>query len=280
MNNTFSFKRFGLVVKKDFMENQKRYILLFLTMLGLMALISVLGSLYFYSSKIYPYSYLIHNKALLGWMSLMFLSCGIFFSSSFSMPMNSKLKRIAYLDYPASNLEKYLTRWMITTVGYIIAFFIALWFADSLRVIVCSNVFPDENVMFLDLSRLTYPDETYKGHYLVPKFVLVIIVSIYFLIQSVFILGSTFWEKATFIKTFTAIGALIGVYVMLNRWAILLFYGDFDGFEKVLNSFQLADRFSENQAAIFTSIILSVFTLANWILAYFRINESEIIKRI
>ena len=282
MNNTFSFKRFGLVFKKDLMENRKRYILLFLTMLGIMMIVFIFMTMSYYGTPIgLEPDHILFNRSLLSYMSFMFIACGIFFASSFSTPMNSKLKRITYLVSPSSNLEKYLTRWMITTVGYIFAFFIALWIADAVRVAIGSLVFPEADIQVIDFSKLIYPDEySISAEYVVFKDTFVMILSVYFLVQSLFLLGSTFTEKATFIKTFVFISTLIVVFIVINRWAILLFYGNFERFGNVLDSFEVQDSFDRNHLFTFVSIVLSVFTLANWVLAFFRIRESEIIKRL
>ena len=289
MNNTFTIKRFVYIFKKDLLENRKLYLLYFLTLLGLMALITTFQTWNFYdsSSSAMGLDHSELNIGLLSYLSFLFLGCGVFFASTFAMPMNSKLKRISYLVNPSSNFEKYLTRWIITTIGYILAFFIALWVADMVRVAICTFRSPDVDIKFIDLSKLFCPIDvndsehfnTIKG-YMLPKMVFISMVSLYFLLQSIFILGSTFWEKASFIKTFTAILALGFVYTMLHRWTILLFYGNFEGYNNVLASYQISQKVTQYQAIAFCCIIVSIFTLVFWTLAYFRIKESEIIKRI
>lgn len=285
MNNTFNIKRFGLVIRKDLMENWKRYMLLLLTMLGITAIVLTIPSLEYYSSlERYGHIYSNLNHDLLTYLSFTFGAFGILFASTFMNPMNSKTKRGAYLINPSSMLEKYLSRWLIITIGYIIAFFTILWIADMLRVGLCAARHPDLEVNFLDYTKLIFTgDNSWKHHeFVFEKELFIILISTYFLFQSLFILGSTCWEKASFIKTFTA-GAVIQLaYTLLCRWAILLFYGNLRGFENVLNSFEPANRnnISLEQAVISAACVISVFTLTNWILAFFRLRESEIIKRI
>ena len=286
MNNIFDFKRFGLVFRKDFLENWKRYALLFLTMLGVIAIFNTWYSLLEYD-KILQYQmfdqikYL--NKDLLISSSFMFAGFGLLFASTFMNPMNSKIKRITYLVSPSSNTEKYLSRWIIMTIVYIISFFVALWIADIIRVCICSARYPELEVKFIDLTKLIYPEyEGYNSEYLFSKPFFAISVNIYLLLQSFFILGSTFWEKSTFIKTFTA-GVLIVIsFILICRWAIILSYGNFEGFTNVLISLKhLNNReFDGDKALLFMSSIISLFTLANWTLAFLRFRESEIIKRI
>jgi len=285
MNNTLNIKRFGLVLRKDLMENWKRYMLLFLTMLGIMAIVLIWQSLEYYSFvKRHGSNYINLNNNLLTTLSLMFGAFGLLFASIFMNPMNSKIKRVSYLVNPSSNLEKYLSRWIIITVGYIIAFFAALWVAEILRVGICSARYPDMEINFLDFNKLVHTGDDWniKQKYALEKPVFIIGISLYFLLQSLFILGSTFWEKATFIKTFTAGIIIVLAYILLCRWAILLSYGGFEGFGNVFQSFEALDKKEIDQEKAITIIasFISVFTITNWILAYFRFCESEITKRL
>ena len=281
MDNIFNFRRFGLVFRKDLIENGKRYALLFLTMLGLIAILITFITWDFYKSDANVDRYLFLNKQLLGFLSFMFFGFGTWFASTFSMPMNRKLKRLSYLISPASNLEKFLVRWIITTIGFIFTFFVAMWVADILSVAICTAVYPEADIHILDMTKLFPPKgSTYDRDFLVPQDIFTFMVSMYFFLQSVFLLGSTFWEKASFIKTFTAGAALSAAYSLICRWMVLLFYGGLDGYSNVLSSFELDRIFTTEQAITFTAIVISAFTLTCWILAYFRLKESEIIKRL
>jgi hypothetical protein len=281
MNNTFDIKRFGYVFRKDFLENGKRYLLSFLTLLGLITIVITYMTWLFYLN---PYSgikdyYISHNRELLTALSFMFLATGIWFASTFATSMNSRLKRLSYLVSPSSNLEKFLARWIITTVGFIVVFFAVMWTADILRVAICSVVYPEVDIKFLDITKLTCPDNSFSTlEFLMPKSGFLFFLSLYFLLQSLFLLGSTFWEKAAFVKTFTFVAVWIAVFLFISYQAILLFYGDFDKFSNVMYS--LEATYPDEQFYPFVSIVVSVFTLTNWVLAFFRLKESEIIKRL
>jgi hypothetical protein len=281
MNNTFNIKRFGLAFRKDIFENGKRYILLFITLLGLITFINSAQTFNYYKYGNHQDA-LFHNKNLLSFLSIMFMVAGIWFASTFANLMNSKLKRISYLVSPASNLEKYLTRWIITTIGFIVVFFVAFWIADALRVAIASFRFPGADIKFLDITKLINSEnEPVYEKYVVPKSVFMILLSNYFLLQSTFLLGSTFWEKASFIKTFSFLAAIIAVFILICRWTILLFYGgELEGYLNVWNSFEIDQIMSEQQALLIAVIFMAVFTVIFWVLAFFRIRESEIINRI
>ena len=211
MNNIFSFRRFGLILSKDFQENWKKYVLLFLTMFGIMAVILCIVSYNEYSYiNINQTHHDINNVSLLTAASLFFLGFGVLFSSTLMDSMKEKTTRISFLTIPVSNFEKFISRWLIVTVGFIIAFFIALWLADAVRVVNLSYKYPELNFGFLDFSKLIGP-KTEKGYdgVVVPtynvyhnKYFFTFCIGIYALLQSLFILGATFWERRHLLKLF------------------------------------------------------------------------------
>ena len=289
MNNIFNIKRFGLVLRKELMENWKRYMILFLTMLTIITIVHMFvcyGQYNYYKNLDHnsnPDKQITPYHTLINFSSVLFFIFGILFSSTFMNSMNSKVKKISYLSNPSSHLEKYLTRWGITIVGYIISFFIALFIADALRVSIYSTIYPNLNIKFIDLFSI-WEDENKKSLFLFfSKEASIMYISFYLLFQSIFILGSTFWEKATFMKTIIAIVLIFHVFGFLCYGTILLFYGGFDAFGNVLNSFGPTFEkrdISDKQVAIYFSCIISFFTISNWIITYFRLRESEIIKRL
>jgi hypothetical protein len=284
MNNLFNIHRFGLVFRKDFMENWKPYTLLLLTMLTLMMFLLIKQTVNYYTETggVKPYEPL--NQTLLISTSFMFGGFGLLFASMFMNPMDSKTKRTAFLTSPSSTFEKYLSRWLIMTVGYILAFFIVLWVADLLRVGICAAIHPDLEMHFINYNKLVFTAEEGEsaGYYIFDKKeTFGIAVSLYFLFQSLVILGSTFWEKRSFANTLIAGMAISLAFFLLCRGSILLFYNSFDNFINVLNSFDsLMKPINLKQATKIACTLLSVFTLTNWVLAFFRLRESEIIKRL
>ncbi|OJV42887.1 MAG: hypothetical protein BGO29_06895 [Bacteroidales bacterium 36-12] len=284
MNNTFNISRFALVLGKDFQEGWKRYSLQFLVMLGIMIVVLTWISLYAYSN-IYTYE---HNGVtyssidtldlrLLLAGTVMFLGFGIVFTSTLMEPMRSKIQRISYLSMPATDFEKFFSRWLIVSVGYVVAFFIALWFADALRIMITSMRHPGVDVSFLDLSKMIAP-EGYTGQskYLsYSRQVFVVLLSLYIFIQSLFVLGATFWEKASFIKTFSAVAIIVTLFILLCRWAIIHSYAnDGDGFGVMIES--LGD---ENAQMLVLTCIFLFLAVVNWVVAGLRFRESEIIQR-
>ena len=275
MNNIFDIKRFGLTFRKDLMENGKRYTILFLAMIGIITIVNTWYSYVYYYNVSPIDSYFSNINDKLGVIIIvMFLVFGLLFASIFMSPMNSKTKKISYLSTPSSDFEKYLTRWLIMTVGYIISFFVALFFAEVLRVSICSAYYTNLNIEFINIDEYEYD-----------KNILKIAVCIYFLFQSLFILGSTFWEKATFVKTISAMAIFALLLILAMRLVVIFAYGGDNSFEPIFNNYMNNITPEKNEEAIrlatnIISCIISFFAITNWVLAFFRLRESEIIKRL
>jgi hypothetical protein len=283
MNDFFSWKRLGLLLRKDLMEEEKRYALLWLTTLGLITIFLIPLSMDFYerlarNERVDPNRDLFLTKYLM----FLFVTLGTLFASMFMQPMNSETKRGAWLMCPASTMEKFLSRWLVVTPGYVAAFVTAAWAADGVRAAICRAVFPQLEASFPNMAELI-PAKDGRSSDGFPE-VLYIGLSGYFLLQSVFMLGATFWEKGSFFKTFTAVAVIITVFFTLCYWCVELFYdGSMEGVENVFNSFEPPHGGTKKDWQMVTRIVcttLWTFTLTNWTLTFFRLRESEIVKRL
>ena len=285
MNDIFNFRRFGLLISKDFRENWKKYGLQFLTLFGIMA---VWMTWNFYNRFQYLQKYPSNNEnidiQLLQSLSILFLGFGIFFASTLMNPMREKTMRISFLSTPVSNFEKYISRWLIVTIGYIIAFFIALWIADVVRVAFMSYKYPEIGFKFIDFSRLVKPEieNSSRNYAFFNKSYFILWVSIYALLQSLFLLGTTFWEKASFIKTFSASAVIIFLYIYLNRIMIQIFNHDINSFGGKFSYYvsNLLNNPSDNDVMLLSTCIFIFITIFCWVIAFFRFRESEIINRL
>ncbi|MDH8701731.1 magnesium-transporting ATPase (P-type) [Dysgonomonadaceae bacterium PH5-43] len=283
MNNFFDIKRFGLVLSKDLQENAKNYLMTFLTLFGMLTLILTLMSWSYYQTLSYvPYEPTLHNNWLLGVASFFFLVFGVYYASTTMNVTNNKTKCISYLSFPASNFEKFFSRWLIVTVGFIIAFFVALFLADIVRMFICSMRYPDVDIKMISLKTLVNPSNEWKGteHYTFPQIQFFILsLCWYFSSQAVFLLGSTFWNKNSFIKTFATMFVIAQLFGLTATITASLAFGSVDKYvnamETIRPMFDVFDNF-ETWFMIIPSIINILFC---WVLAYFRFTESEIVKR-
>lgn len=94
----------------------------------------------------------------------------------------------------------------------------------------------------------------------------------YFFAQSIFILGSSIWPRNSFVKTFSAVIVIIIVYVAIGSvLAKILFEGR--------GGHGVHQTMSDEAMMHLSTVVFFVMAIFNWVVAYFRFKESEIINR-
>ena len=267
----FSFLRFANYFKKVLVEDRKRL---------LQRIITVFGSLVVFGAIISDSCYqhymealkmgIVRNEidpAIDGLMPLfvfgLFIGCAL--SASFIMePMSSKTGRIYALMLPATSFEKYFVRWFIYTIGYLVVYYLLFLLVDVMRVCVFSVIYPEIDIItFLNpyAEIVALRDDAPLGF----------IVSLYLLLQSIFVLGSSLWPKYAFLKTFTA-------YTILGMAFSAFFAGIMNLFDRPGNSYIMPELSDDTLFLIATCGVMMV-TLFFWWLAYKRFKEMEVVNR-
>ena len=97
-------------------------------------------------------------------------------------------------------------------------------------------------------------------------------ISAYFFVQSLFVLGSSIWPKNSFVKTFSAIVVVAIIYIAIgSALAKILF--------EARGVHGVNQDISDEAMTLWTTIIFFGMAIFNWVVAYFRFKESEIINR-
>lgn len=268
----FCLPRFMNLCRKEMVESWRANVLRLVLMYGIMA-VAMVWSAYF------EYKHTKMSSVDQMWIFLLIsFIWGLWIfgclSASFTMErMKSKTSRTSALMTPATPFEKFFSRWMVFTVVFLVAYLICFKLADYTWVLVFSLIHPEkEFIAPLDLSHLV-GDKT--GYYTVFKnnLELGVMISGYLFTQSLFVLGSSIWPKNAFLKTFAAIAVVAVVYISVGAL-----------FTKIMLQSSKNYSFfgiSVSNETVFSLMIVAfmLFALFNWMLAYFRFKESEIINR-
>ena len=267
----FSFPRFANYFKKVLVEDRKRLLQRIITVFGLLVVFSAIISDSCYQHYLEALKIGIVRSeidpAIDGLMPLfvfgLFIGCAL--SASFIMePMSSKTSRIYALMLPATSFEKYFVRWFIYTIGYLVVYYLLFLLVDVMRVCVFSVVYPEIDIItFLNpyAEIVALRDDAPLGF----------IVSLYLLLQSIFVLGSSLWPKYAFLKTFTA-------YTILGMAFSAFFAGLMNLFDRPGNSYIMPELSDDTLFLIATCGVMMV-TLFFWWLAYKRFKEMEVVNR-
>lgn len=147
-----------------------------------------------------PTKYLLVYGGAVAFISTVYLALiALIGSSRVFRCLRTRNQAISFLMLPASNLDKFLARILIGTVGYSLMFLVALIVADALQAIYHLSVHSTADsfirIMFSDMD-LTNDDSIRN----------------LILFHSIFTLGASIFRKHAFIKT-AAIVALVGMFL-------------------------------------------------------------------
>ena len=270
-NSFFCPSRFGMLCRKEIVENWRALLLRVLLMYGVFALLLLWNGyaeyiyldLDYYQAKYkedpaWNFVYLVAYWSLFGFGAI---------AASLTMEkMRDKTGRISVLMLPATSFEKFFSRWLISTVGYLVAFFLVFELADFTRVAVFSLARPDLSEL-IEPARFWSTEFMWRGD----EYIRWYLMALYFFVQSLFVLGGTVWPKNSFLKTFAAVMLIVFIYFALSAMLI-------DALGKMGGNYRFIFRAMFPEQTVFLAFF-AVFALVNWTLAYFRFKESEIIQR-
>jgi hypothetical protein len=191
MNQFFSFHRFSLLVAKHWADNKKRYLLSILAFIGLL-----IGW--------FVFTLLIDSRFPVGQglqMVTYFFSLftvGTFYANQYFRELGSRAKAINFLLVPSSAFEKVLCSLLYTVVLFFVVFTAAFYLVDMLMVWIAQNLVSDipypadqKGVLnVFEAARLPFERNSTLN-----------ILVIFFSLQSIFLLGSVYFQKYSFIKT-------------------------------------------------------------------------------
>ena len=297
MNNTFSFSRFGMVLKRDLVENRKRYISVFFLMLPAflayqlsdMKDIIELSLIRTYEQGDYMAS--LATDLIPCFYGILSLALMCAASDMTSVPMGSKQHATNYMMMPATNLEKFLSRVLINTVMVIVMAYIALLCADLVRMLfvpfyeikefyglTLPKVFVSGSDPFVEIYQGAGRDwGTVEGTRAVVDFnpargiiaaswlgVLVL------LIHSIFMLGGCIWRRAAIIKTLAlGVGFIsFGLWLVEQCHLSWIFHDDY-----------LLKWYLNSSLARVLTYLLLIVPIFNWWLSFRIFSLKQVVDR-
>jgi hypothetical protein len=275
MNSFFSLNRWLLYIGKHWNENKKRYLMSLGAVGGLLVL------WYSFVMIVDKSNPLIMNMQAITYFVGLFLTGCLFASMQFN-DLGDGPKGISFLLLPASLFEKLLTALLFSVVLYFICYTAVYYVVDFIMVKVSNSIM---------LARY---EETGSGNY-VPQEIINVFISpfspvnlffyvliIYFSIQSIFLLGSVYFAKYSYIKTL--IWGLI-VFLVLVFWEHKIvesfmphgsFFQPFTKYRVTENGKDLMIRLPEWSSSILLFLMMYTLPPILWIVTYFRLKEKEV----
>lgn len=144
MNNNFQFSRLLMVMRWDVFTNRKTYLNTVLGMISALLPVYILQQ--YQLSK--QYQHLPSIAIKLGYhgisqYTLLIFSIAMYMmSTQIFMVMKTNGQREQFLMLPASNLEKYISRFLFSTLGAVVAMIIAIVVADLVQLLFSFILLP------------------------------------------------------------------------------------------------------------------------------------------
>lgn len=273
MNNIFNIKRFGLLVKRQWLEFGKIYLISLLVVLGVF--------LSFYGLSYYRTSHFLAGFDMtrtMGFREPLFIIMGFLFitiiASNYFTRLGQKSRAVIDLMIPASTFEKFMAGIFYTTIlgviGYILMFYVIdLLFISKLR----SWYDASGNTSFSDGKKIEMSQlfpyfftknnpNIFKPLYILPFFV-----------TSVFLLGSIYFNKFHYIKTAISVMIFSGMMIL-----ILFNVGKFlfEGKIMIEQEHRNISSMSQNTAEWLGVLLLVALTAIFWSITYLRLSEKEV----
>lgn len=248
LNHHFDAKRFLLLLKMELFRSRRGTLIVFIIFCGL-PFIGPLAEPFFSDTKVFEAHH--DNYAFT-------LVVGGFILSSLAFrDLTNTLRKYQYLTLPASNLEKYLSMWLLTSLGWIMActfsFVLFAWIANFIGHILYSHVVYQA---FDPFSKVPLNA-----------------VHAYFVLQGIFLVGAAHFKGYVFPKTLLAV-MLFAVVCVAAGYLVMKDLLPFDDCLSETNP--LIGTSSHKIWLVFEKVFGWVFPPVCWVTTYFGLKEQEV----
>lgn len=284
--HSFSMARF-LAYFKLFISSNSRKLLLSCAMIFIATF--ALDVFAIYTSGYYLYGSIMESPAfrlagfdpmwtsMTDYLTFLFIVFATIAGSRMYNAVSSRRERLETMEIPASQLEKFLTWWIVYVPMFLIVTFLCFYLAEIVRVLwikaftdfsSMAHIMPLKNMLTL---KCYAPDamETYTNNDI---FTIAMCFYSAMILNSIFAAGSAFFPRLSYLKT---VGMLFIIFVIITILSNIGFHVFFDG---DFRPSTIAD--TDN---ISTTVYFGIFTLIAsayfyW-LSYRRYREMEVIDR-
>lgn len=194
---------------------------------------------------------------------LVLFFAGYIFTSTAFKELHQYPRNYSYLTLPASILEKFLTKLLLTSAGFIVVSLIGYFVFSAMAAVLANVVFHRSFPLFNPFNESVW-----------------IVVRVYFITQSIFLFGSVYFKSHSLLKVLLS-SFLLSIFIsLLFSFAFrIVFYGysmdelifSVDGYE-----FYQMEPLGRTIAAISKVIFYYILAPYFWVLTFLRLKETEV----
>lgn len=258
MNNTFNIQRFGLLLKRQWLEFGKIYLITLGVAAGVIIAFYGFALVGVFSDE-YPFT-----PRSLSFREPLFLIFGFLFitiiASNYFAHLGQKPKAIIDLLIPASTFEKFLTGVFFAGLLSTICFVAVFYLTDLAFVAKVKTLSENSNLRALYFFEKNNDGQSFLPLYATPFFT-----------TSIFLLGSIYFNKFHYIKT------AISVMIFSGLWAYIIYKAGDALFSARVSTVSM--DFSSNakdNVHLYIFLLLMALTIVIWTITYVRLKEKEV----
>lgn len=256
VNSRFDLNRFWHLMKNDIVTNYRKLLIAAGAALGVLLFFNIISM--FGSSG--------PAASLVLYPQLLFI-VGLLKTSSSFKDLHHPQRSYVYLTLPASNLEKFLSKLAVTTVGHVLATLVLFFTFSVLMAAISPLIFQQSYPLFNPFDRIV-----------------LVLISIYIIVQSIFMVGAVYFRKNAFVKTLFSLFMLqIALALFVGILVKLVFIGYFEGWHFTFDAIRLSSPVVEQQlenffwgfAQFMKFLFYWILAPVLWLVSYFRLKETE-----
>ncbi len=258
-NRILSLDRFSKVIRNEFALNTRSLFITVGAIAGLLLLINIASVR---TSNTWDFHVI--------WYPLVLMIGGHVITSLSFKEMHDREKGYTYITLPASQIEKYLSKLIITSIGYVVISLAGYFLFSLLSTGVTELFFGMSHGLFIPFNPIVWQ-----------------FIGLYIATHAVTFFGAVFFKKLHLLNTIlwlTIIG--IGLGFIALGIAKLVFWGWFPGFAIEINDDMIKfatgaqrmelQNFFDNLLATVKVLFYFIFPAFFWTTGYFRLRETEV----
>jgi hypothetical protein len=202
LKNYFVVSRFWLLLKLELFRSRRAIGMMLVITLGMLILFGLLLDIIVSDIRlVYDHHENYAASMMIG---------GFILSSLAFMDLSSSLRRSNYLTLPASTFEKFLSMWLLTSVGWVMLYTLVFWLYTVI-------VNPIAALLF---GPITFQPFEPFGEYSMT------VIQYYFVLQGIFLVAAAHFKGYVFAKTifvlvlFTLIIGIISYFLMRDSFLV------------------------------------------------------------
>jgi hypothetical protein len=271
MNNTFDFNRFSLLVKRQWVENKKLFLMASFALIGIGILLYSLTSNW-------------NRGDISNAVQVLFFTSGLFFAGTLFTnyvfkDFSDKNSTTHFLMTPSSHLEKLLSGCVYGFIVFPIVFLV-IYFAIDYFFVSFANSFHHNLVEKNLIKDSTWKENIWFYEQLSekPRIFLQPLIGMWFIVQSAMIIGTVMYTRWAYIKTaFISLSFIIALGFLTN-YVFDFMIGELDeqATAKTHNFYQLIKPTKDMLMEVTILCLKYVFTPILLLIAYFKLKEKQV----